>query len=320
MKKNKVSNTDLECSAIVLGSVEMGSSLSEKESYRLLDMYVDSGGNMVDTAEVYGHWMPSFNSSSETVIGKWMRERKNRSQLLVTTKGGHQKLTEMLVQRVTPEAIKADLDGSLERLQVETIDLYWLHRDDPSRPVGEIVETLNEQVKAGKIKYFGCSNWVTERMFEAFTYAKEHGLQSFCASQVWWSLAAIDRSKVSDPNLAFMDEHMYQYYKTSQTSVFGYSSQAKGLFTKMDSIANGGRGIEIPDFYQLPENTTRYRKIKTLADELSVSINQIVLSYLSSQSFPSFPIVGCRTPDQLRDSLHSSQIYLTAEQLTFLVS
>jgi aryl-alcohol dehydrogenase-like predicted oxidoreductase len=319
MKKKRITNTELECSAIVLGSADMGDKLKEQESFRLMDMYLDSGGNMIDTAEVYGNWLPVGKSISEMIIGKWMQERKNRSQLIVTTKGGHQDLATMHIPRVAPKDIAADLEGSLRRLQVETIDLYWLHRDDPSRPVGEIIEMLNEQRNAGKIRYFGCSNWQTARIAEAQSYAEAHSLQTFSASQVWWSVAAIDRSKVADPDLAFMDEAMYQYHQKTQLSAFAYSSQAKGLFTKMESASIESSDFELPELYRLTENGIRYLKLKRLADELSVTISQVVLAYLISQAIPSFPIIGSRTPAQLKDSLKSTEVSLTPAQLKLLL-
>lgn len=298
--------------------MDIGSKLDEKESFRLMDDYLDGGGNMIDTAEVYGNWVPAIEKSiSEAIIGKWMKARKNSSNLIVTTKGAHPDINEMQRMRVSPQHIKTDLEGSMKRLQVEAIDLYWLHRDDPSRPVGELIEALNEHVKAGKIRYFGCSNWQTERIIEAQSYAKEHSLQAFSASQVCWSLALIEPANVTDPSLVFMDDIMHSYHRESRLSLFSYSSQARGLFTKLDK---GLKDEEIPALYQVPENRLRYEKIKKLSAELSVSINQIVLSYLLSQSFPSFSVIGTRTIEQLQDSMGAAQISLTAEQLEYLES
>lgn len=316
MKKLRVTNTDLNCSAIILGSVDIGSSLDEKESFRIMDSYVDGGGNMIDTAEVYGNWVPAIDKSiSEVTIGKWMKARRNSSNLIVTTKGAHPDINEMQMMRVSKQLIKSDLEGSLKRLQVEAIDLYWLHRDDPSSPVGEIMEALNEHVKSGKVRYFGCSNWQTERIIEAQSYAKEHSLQAFSASQVCWSLALIEPANVADPSLVFMDNNMHNYHRESQLSLFSYSSQARGLFTKLDK---GLTDEEVPAIYQVPENRLRYEKVKKLSKELSVSVNQIVLSYLHSQSFPSFSVIGTRTVEQLQDSMGAAQISLTTEQLEFL--
>jgi aryl-alcohol dehydrogenase-like predicted oxidoreductase len=320
MKRTAITNTDLQCSNIVLGSVEMGSGLSEQESFRLMDAYADGGGNMVDTAEVYGNWLPDEKNVSETIIGKWMKQRRNQSELIVTTKGGHPDLSAMHTPRVTPEQIVIDLEGSLRRLQVETIDLYWLHRDDPSRPVGGILETLNDQIKAGKIRYFACSNWQTSRIAEAHSYAVEYGIQGFSASQVWWSLAEINHAKVLDTTLAIMDDEMNIYHRKTRMPLFAYSSQARGLFTKMESATAAKTDFKISELYNLSENEIRYEKLRRLAGELSVSISKIVLAYIHSQPFPSFAVIGSRTQDQLLDSMGSSEISLTADHLKFLTS
>lgn len=123
----------------------LGSTLDEQASFKLMDRYVELGGNMVDTAEVYANWLPGEKSISEKVIGRWMKARGNREQLIVTTKGVHHDLdAPTIVPRVAYAPILTDIEASLQRLQVETIDLYWLHRDDPTKPVEEIIDALDD--------------------------------------------------------------------------------------------------------------------------------------------------------------------------------
>src|SRR5512141_2562340 len=201
MRYIHIPGTDLNVSSICLGTGGMGSSLNRDDSFALLDAFAEQGGNFLDSAKVYADWLPIERSASERTIGRWMKARRKRDKIFVSTKGAHPDLRTMHIPRMSREEINADVQASLEHLQVEAIDLYWLHRDDPSRPAGEIIESLNEHVKAGRIRYLGCSNWVAARIQAAQAYATQHGLQSFVADQMMWSLAAIDPDKVPDKTL-----------------------------------------------------------------------------------------------------------------------
>ncbi len=129
---------------------------------QVLDRYVSIGGNTIDTAHVY------CGGESEIAIGQWMMERGNRNDIIILTKGAHH---DQYGPRVNREAITNDLFKSLERLKTDYIDLYALHRDDPTVPVSEIVDVLNEHIKAGRIKAIGGSNWTSDRIQEANEYA-----------------------------------------------------------------------------------------------------------------------------------------------------
>ncbi|WP_159881818.1 aldo/keto reductase [Paenibacillus puerhi] len=318
MEKKRITGTSLDCSSIVLGSVNFGSKLSEEQSFRLMDAFVEAGGNMVDTAQVYANWLPGERSLSEKTVGRWMKARGNRSQLIVTTKGAHPDPASPQIRRLTSELIAEDLEGSLKRLQVDELDLYWLHRDDPYRPVGEILHTMNELAQAGKFRYFGCSNWRTYRIAEARDYARKHGLRGFVCSQVSWSLAKVDASRIEDTTLMHMDESMYRYHENYPMAVFAYSSQAQGLFSKLGESAAGMEDERIPPMYRLEENARRYERAKRLAEELSRPVSQIALAYMLAQPIQTFPIVGCRTDEQLSDSLQAADIRLKPTQIAYL--
>ncbi|RAV11482.1 aldo/keto reductase [Paenibacillus contaminans] len=319
MQLKPVTGTDLLCSTFCLGGASIGSRLNQEESFRLMDAYAERGGNFIDTAQVYANWLPAIEVSiSEKTIGLWMKARKNRNQMLVSTKGAHPFLESMQLSRMSQKDIAQDVEGSLRNLQVDTIDFYILHRDDTHRPVQEILETMNEQVKAGRIRYFGCSNWSTERIIEAQDYAKANGVQGFSGNQMMWSLAEADQTQVVDPTLIAMDSVMKQYHIVSGMPAFPYSSQAQGLFTKWDSGQFSPDDRRISPMYRTAVNRARFDRTKKLASELSRSITEIVLSYLTSQTFHTFPIIGCRTQDQLEASLKAEDLKLTQDQLAFL--
>ena len=152
MQKTNIPNTDLYASRLALGTDYFGSTVSRDLSMQLMDHYLEAGGNVIDTAESYARWLPRGEYQSEKVIGEWLRERRTRDQIVLSTKGAHPKLGTMEVPRLSKAEIQSDLDSSLRRLGVENIDLYWLHRDSPGYPVEEILESLEAFRKAGKIK------------------------------------------------------------------------------------------------------------------------------------------------------------------------
>ena len=135
----------------------------------MLDQFLELGGTFIDTASVCANWLPGPESISEKTIGEWLSSSGKRSGG-AGDESAHPDLRTMHVASVA-RRIVSDLDSSLRNLRTDVIDLYWLHRDDVRRPVGEILETLNEQVQAGKIRYFGCSNWTAQRIREAQDHA-----------------------------------------------------------------------------------------------------------------------------------------------------
>ena len=280
----------------------------------MLDAYLAAGGNFIDTAKVYADWLPIERSMSEKTIGAWLRQRRNRSRVVLSTKGAHPDLHTMHIQRLSPAEITGDLHASLEHLGVETIDLYWLHRDDPTRPVSEILGTLAEQVQAGKIRYFGCSNWKTERIREAQAYAAAHGLPGFSGNQMLWSLAAADPTRLGDKTMVQMDPAMHRYHQESSLAAIPYTSQAGGYFNKLAE----NREINPASPYNTPQNHARLERIRQLAAETGLSITQIVLGYLRSQPFPTVPIVGPKSIEQLEDCLTAADVELTSEHLALL--
>ena len=318
----RLPHSELNIYPICLGSGPLGSTIDRSDSFRMLDTYLAAGGNFIDTAKVYADWLPIERSISEKTIGEWLRQRGNRSQVVLSTKGAHPDLATMHISRVSPADITGDLNASLEHLGVETIDIYWLHRDDPTRPVSEILETLAGQVQAGKIRYFGCSNWKTERIRESQAYAAAHGLPGFSGNQMMWSLAAADPSRLADKTMALMDPVMWRYHLESGLAAIPYTSQGGGYFTKLaeNRVNNpaGGRVTNAGNPYDTPQNHTRLERIRQISAQSGLSITQIVLGYLRAQPFTTVPIVGPKSLAQLNDCLTAAEVRLTPEQVAFL--
>lgn len=315
MKTQKILNSNLEPSVICLGTVNIGSTLDQKKSFALLDAYIEKGGNFIDTAKVYSDWLPGEKSSSEKMIGLWLKERKNRNQVIVATKGAHPELSSMNLSRLKPKDIIADISDSLRNLQTDFIDLYWLHRDDAKQPVSEIIDALSAQVKLGRIRYFGCSNWNMERIAAAQTYASQNGIVGFVANQPYWSLAEVNLDSLSDKTLVVFDKKSKQYHQETKLAVIPYSSQANGWFQKM---AINKVPPNLQKIYENQISKERCKRVAALASESNLTITQIVLGYLISQPFPTFPIIGARNIEMLNDSLSASQIKLSGQQVANL--
>jgi len=318
MMYRNIPGTDLYPSSISFGTGLMGSSINREHSFQLLDKFVEMGGNFIDTAHVYGDWVPGGKSLSEKTIGMWAKERGVRNEIIIGTKGAHPALSSMRIPRLSHDEIVNDLNESLKFLQTDYIDLYWLHRDDPNRPVADILETLNEQVAAGKIRYLGCSNWKIQRIREAMQYASEHGLKCFVGNQMMWSLAVPNIDALVDKTIVIMDKEGMEFHKETHLAAIPYSSQAKGFFTKMSkgNVTQLNEGIK--ETYYNEENMRRLKRVQKLADDLSRSVTETALSYLISQPFTTIPIVGCRTVEQLTDSLKAGDLVLDPDMVKYL--
>ncbi len=319
MRYGNILGTDLKPSIICLGTAPFGSTLNENDSLSLLDEFIDLGGNFVDTAHVYANWLPIEKSISEKTIGKWLKERNIRDKIILGTKGAHPELSKMHIPRLSHDEIVKDLDESLQYLRTDYIDLYWLHRDDINRPVEDILETLNEQVKIGKIRYFGCSNWRPSRIKEALEYCAKYNLKSFVANQMMWSFAISNEEVIEDKTLVLMNKDGFKLHSETKLAAIPYSSQARGFFSKAYTYGLDNITGELRNIYFNKENIERFKRLKKLSKELSKSIGQLSLAYLTSQkSFLTIPIIGSHTKEQLIDSMGAGDFVLNQEEMDFL--
>jgi len=285
----------------------------------LLDAYFELGGNFLDSAIIYADWLPGYErSASEKTIGRWMRTRNNRKRVVIGTKGAHPDFSALTIPRLSKADITHDVETSLINLGTDWIDLYWLHRDNPSHPVGDIMETLNGLVAKGYIRFFGCSNWRCVRIRAAQEYAQWKGLMGFSGDEVMWSLAKIKGDALVDKTLVFMDDDLYRLHRQTGLAAIAYSSQANGLFHQLIAQNFDMTKVKVSGQFLHENNVGRARRVAKMATESGMSIAQVILGYLFSQPFTTIPIVGCQCLVELRDSMSACDAVLTSEQAAFL--
>lgn len=300
------SNTQLKVSPICLGTVNYGTAIPVQEAKRQISQYLDAGGNFIDTAHVYGDWEPEILCRSERAIGEWIKESGMRDRIVLATKGAHPPLDRMDHSRVTPAEMEKDLTESLLYLNTDYIDIYFLHRDDPSIPVSEILDFLYEKEKEGKIRYYGCSNWSLARIKEAAAYAREKNRTGFICNQLMWSLAEINYDNFDDKTMVPMDLETYEYHSRTKMNAMAYMSIAKGYFTRRSLGEKLPWSVE--KVYKNPVNDEIYDKLLEFTAETGLTMLDISLIYLSSHDFPSVPIASFDTEQQLKDGMKCCEL------------
>lgn len=284
--------------------------------FAFLDGVLELGCTTFDTAHVYGR------GDNERTVGRWVRERKVRDRVVIIGKGAHHNEDR---QRVTPFDITSDLYDSLARFQFDYIDLYLLHRDDPTVPVGPIVEVLNEHLQAGRIHAFGGSNWTHERIRAANEYASANGLLPFIASSPNFSLA--EQVKEPWPNCisisGIQGESARTWYGQTQMALFTWSSLAGGFFSGRFSRDNLDTFKAYLDqlcvqSYCYEENFQRLERARHLAQEKGLTLPQIALAYVMSQPLNIFALVGCKNADEFKANVQAAEVRLTPAEVTWL--
>jgi aryl-alcohol dehydrogenase-like predicted oxidoreductase len=319
-----VIGTPVEPSRICLGSVPFGSTATKDVSFAIMDAYFELGGNFIDTAHIYAAWVEGGVGASERTVGEWIRSRGVREKIVLGTKGGHPPIDAAVkVGRLSREDLNQDLSESLDRLGLERVDLYWLHFDEPTRPVGEIIESLATLAEDGRIRAYGASNWATERIEAANVYAREHSPPPFVASQPWFSLGAVANGPSATGPTSEADDPLRAWHVRTGLPMIPYSSQANGYFGA-ENVAWAKQGFagEAPRAarFDSPANRRRLLGAMSLAETKGVTANQIAVAYLLSQPFPVYPIIGTTNAEHLRDAMGARNLRLTEEERASLFS
>ncbi|MFF3466560.1 aldo/keto reductase [Streptomyces sp. NPDC002619] len=304
----KLGSSDLEVFPLALGGNVFGWTADETTSFGVLDAYTAAGGNFVDTADSYSAFAPgNKGGESETVIGKWIKARGNRSDVVIATKvSQHPDFPGLSAAN-----IKAAADASLRRLDTDYIDLYFTHFDKPEVPVDEIIGALDELVRAGKVRHVAASNISAERLQESLDFSDREGLARYVALQPHYNLVSRDTYEGPLQDLAA---------RTGLAAV-PYFALAAGFLT---GKYRPGTTVDSPRAGRAAQHleTERGQKVLTALDEIATAhgapVPTVALAWLAAQPTVVAPIASARTLEQLPALLGMAELTLTDEEVTKL--
>lgn len=299
MKYDRIAGISKPISQIVMGTLFAN---ELEQAAPVFDYFVEQGGTCFDTARHYG--------VAELVFGEWMRLRGIRDETIVITKGAH-------TPNCNPETVTKELGESLERLQTDSVDIYFLHRDNPEVPVGEFVDVLNEQKNAGRLSVFGGSNWSPERVDEANEYASRHGLSGFTVLSNHMSLARM----VEPPwegCLAASDAESRKWLADRDMPLFPWSAQARGFFVDGRAAPDKLEDSELVRCWYSDDNFDRLARVRELAGQRGVETISVALAYLLHQPTQVFPLIGPVSVEEARSSIAALDVELSVDEVKWL--
>ena len=306
MKKVNVNNTDLDVSQINFGGNVLGWTLNEKESFEILDAFVDAGFNFIDTADTYSWWVNGVGGQSETILGKWMKARNNRDQLVIATKVGSQ--TKEHPNDISKSHILKSVDESLQRLQTDRIDLYYTHFDDETTPVEETLSAYDMAIKAGKVRYIGASNLSPERLTQSLNASERDGLPHYVALQPLYNLMERQKYEKDYKPLA----------KKYDLAVFPYSSLASGFLTgkyrSEDDLNKSVRGGGLKQYLN-ERGFAVLHALDTIASKHNSQPATVALAWQLAQPTITASIVSATSKSQLQTLIDAPALKLDSEDL-----
>lgn len=318
MKYLSVKGLDKKVSQIVLGTAWFGLDRNAEHDgiFGLMDLYVELGGNAIDTGRFYGA------GRSEGVVARWLEKSGMHDRLVLIDKACHHYVDEDNVHhtkenRVRPELITEDLNYSLENMKVAYFDIYLLHRDNPEEPVEGLIDRLERHRQEGKIKTYGVSNWSLERLEQAQNYAIRKGYQGISVNNPSYSLAKVQKPRWH--GCVYADDAYALWHADKDISLFSWAPQAAGFFADIYK-RDGSTPQDVADAYFSDENFEKLTRVKMLARERADGTEPInvALAYVLSQSFPVAAVVGPRSTDELKSNVHSLDVHLSPREIEWL--
>ena len=301
----------MKVSELALGTATFGWHTGDAESGALLDAYVEAGGNFIDTADIYSYWAEgSYAGRSEEMLGAWLRSSGKRQQLVIATKcrfpTGPQPNDSGLSRRHIMDAV----EGSLRRLRCDYIDLYQTHDMDPNTPIDETMRALDDLVRAGKVRYLGCSNYSAWRLLEALWRSDAGNLAAYQCLQPPYNL--LQRAE--------FERDLAELVRGYGLGVIPYSPLAGGMLTGKyrdpAHIPADTRAAEVTGMrtYHTERTTQVVAALERIGAAHGKSAGQTALAWLLSDPLITAPIVGARNSEQLRESLGAAGYRLSDEE------
>ncbi|MGY2131783.1 aldo/keto reductase [Hymenobacter sp. HD11105] len=308
MNKRQLGNSSLSIAPLVLGGNVFGWTADEATSFAVLDAFVAGGGNAIDTADGYSVWVPGHKGGeSETIIGKWLKQRSRRDDVVIATKVGWEVNAEN--KGLAKNYILRAVEGSLKRLQTDYIDLYQSHKDDPTVPVEETLEAYAQLVKEGKVRVIGASNFSAERLRESLQVSEQHGFPRYESLQPLYNL--YDRTEFEQELLPLCQEHnigVIPYYGLAAGFLTGkYRSEA--------DLKKSARGGGVGQKYLNDKGLAILSALDAVSERLNATPAQVALAWIMAQPGLTASIASATSAEQVEELLKATNLQLDAEAL-----
>ncbi|WP_369070349.1 aldo/keto reductase [Kineococcus terrestris] len=303
----RIGTSELDVRPLCLGANTFGWTSDEAESHRVLDAFVDGGGDFLDTADVYSAWSDGGAGISETIIGSWFEKSGKRDAVVLATKVGKAPGLDDL----RADTIRRGVDASLQRLRTDRIDLYWAHADDEGTPLAETLGAFDELVTAGKVRAIGASNYTAPRLEEALETSRREGFASYVALQNEYHLMARGE----------YEERTADVVAANGLAMVPYAALASGFLTgkyRPGQLAESQRRAKAAAYLDDPRGPRVLAALDEAAAAHGTDVTSVALAWLAQQDTVVAPIASARTVEQLPTLLAAADLELTQEELAAL--
>jgi aryl-alcohol dehydrogenase-like predicted oxidoreductase len=305
VKKVKLGKSNLEVSALAMGSDLIGSRIDRATAFKLFDFYKENGGTFIDTANMYACWLPGCKGGeSESTIGAWMKERRVRDQMVISSKvafdypgcdGG-----------LTAAEIQRECEKSLKRLETDRIDLYYAHRDDRAIPLEETMKAFDGLVKAGKVRAIGASNLVPWRIAEANLVSRMNKWTEYSVVEQRYTYLRPRHGADFGPQI-FISEALKDFAREHGVALIGYSILLQGAYMRADR--------EVPVQFAGPDSDERLAALREVAHEAGCTPPQAIIAWMRQSDPKILPIIAGSRIEQLRENIAALEITLSSDQM-----
>jgi len=313
MEQRELGKSGIKVGKLALGTNVFRWTVDDAIAFKLLDAFVGSSLNLIDTADVYSRWVPGNDGGeSETVIGKWMKQNNKRSQIVIATKVGHTMGMGGGMKGLSKKYIMQAVEASLKRLQTDYIDLYQSHEDDENTPIEETLETYATLIKQGKVRAIGASNFKTERLAKSLEISKKNGYPAYQTLQPMYNL--YDRAE--------FEKDLEAFCLKNDVGVICFYGLAKGFLTgkyrTKEDASSGAHGKRIVTNYMNERGMRILKGLDEVSARHSSNPARVALAWLMARPAITAPIASATNLKQMEDLIKSTELKLTTEDIDLL--